>query len=236
MSFSISNVENKFYEVSWTDDLGVCVLSLAFPVQYELILNKTKVELENELKTTLANSSGYLKKVVETDSTVCLPDNCLMSDAVSNYYIESLNTATYHNSQTKQPTFVADDRGHSAANLFQGCIEEVSGYTLDIEQNLYGFNSTHYALPLAKWLAYCQTVDLKVFFAIEEEQSDCLKALLIAQSQDLGFNHMLSLVIPNDFVTNPSCRIKGSLNAYIPTQNIKDLYQEYVKKPKKKIW
>ena len=63
------------------------------------------------------------------------------------------------------------------------------------------------------------------YFAIEDELKDGIKALIIAQSPDLGFNHILSLIIPNDFIDNQHCIFNATLNAYVPTQNIKDLYQ-----------
>ena len=76
---------------------------------------------------------------------------------------------------------------------------------------------------------------LDVYFAVEEEHEDGLRALLIAHSRDLGFNHMMSLLIPDNFVQKRNAILKATLNAYIPTQNVKDLYQQYVAKPKKKI-
>ena len=76
---------------------------------------------------------------------------------------------------------------------------------------------------------------MNLYFAIEEEREDVLKALLIAQNPDLGFNHMLSFIIPNNFVNDKKTVFKVVLNAYIPTQNVKDLYQQYVDKPKKRI-
>ena len=71
--------------------------------------------------------------------------------------------------------------------------------------------------------------------SIEEEREDGLKALLIAESEDLGFNHMFYLVILSDFVSNRDVKIKAKVNAYIPTQNVKDLYQKYVEREKKQI-
>jgi hypothetical protein len=76
---------------------------------------------------------------------------------------------------------------------------------------------------------------MTTYFAVEEEREDGIKALFIAQSRDLGFNHVLSLVIPYDFVINKKCVIKATLNAYIPTQNVAELYKQYVEKPKKKL-
>ena len=42
-------------------------------------------------------------------------------------------------------------------------------------------------------------------------------------------------MIPFDFITNKNCVIKASLNAYVPTQNVAELYKQYVEKPKKKL-
>ena len=61
-----------------------------------------------------------------------------------------------------------------------------------------------------------------------------VKALIIAQSPDLGFNHVLSVIIPEDFIASKNSVLKATMNAYVPTQNVKDLYQQYVDKPKKK--
>lgn len=76
---------------------------------------------------------------------------------------------------------------------------------------------------------------MTTYVAVEEERKDGLKLLLIAQCRDLGFNHMLSIIVPWNFVDNRKSVLKAQLNAYIPTNNVKDLYQQYKQKPKKKI-
>ena len=104
-----------------------------------------------------------------------------------------------------------------------------------MKQNLYGFKYDCFTIPLEKWLGYCKEMKMTTYFAVEEEREDGIKALVIAQSPDLGFNHVLSLIIPFDFITNKNCVIKASLNAYVPTQNVAELYKQYVEKPKKKL-
>lgn len=161
-----------------------------------------------------------------------------MTVPVSNYYVETLNTAAYFREDASGqivPTFSDEDKWHSAANLLLGYVKDVDDYSLYVEQNLYGFKKEQYRVTLKQWLSYCQAMKLETYFAIEEERTDGFKALLIAHSEDLGFNHMLSLIIPDDFVTNRKAVLKATFNAYIPTQNVKDLYQKYVDKPKKKI-
>lgn len=239
MLFSISKTDDKFYEVSWTDSLGQIVLDMVFPMQYELILGKPKVEIEQDIKDELQAinkpfvAKPFANKLATTD------DNCQMSEPNVNYYVKSMNDATYYHAATQNgtlvPTFVENDNWHSAANLFQGVIADVGNRKLYIEQNLYNFQTKQYSVTLAQWLRYCQQMQMTIYFSVEEEREDGLKALIIAQNKDLAFNHMMSLIIPDDFVTNTNCIIKATLNAYIPTQNVKNLYQQYVKKPKKKI-
>ena len=238
MPFEVKRAENKFYEVSWSDSIGNAILDVAFPMQYELLLGKPKAEIEKDFKTELSKERKFTHSTIGYENLIRTEDGCLMTNPSANYYVESINTATYYivseNGDTI-PTFKDTDKWHSAANLFHGIISHVSDYTLYIEQNLYGFKKTQYTVTLEQWLAYCQAMKLKTYFAVEEEREDGLKALLIAQSPDLGFNHMLSIIIPDNFITNCKSIFKATLNAYIPTQNVKDLYKQYVEKTKKRI-
>ena len=146
-AFSIMATDDKYYQVIWTDSSDSVILNMAFPMQYELLLGKPKVQIEKEMKEYLKNFRDYV--------------------------------------------------------------------------------------PLS--VAYCQAMKFDVYFAVEEEREDGLKALLITHSRDLNFNHVLSIIIPENFVCKSNTVFKVVLNAYIPTHNVKDLYQQYVTKPKKKI-
>lgn len=238
MFFTVTKTEDKYYEVAWTDTLGNVILDLAFPMQYELLLGMPKVDIEKSFNLTLAEQHQYEPILTQKESLLQQDSAIYMTDPVSHYYVESLNNARFYHKVSPDsltPIFDDNDKWHSAANLFQGCIDNASDYMLHIEQNLYGFTKKQYTVSLYQWLAYCQAMKLNVYFGIEEEREDGLKALLIAQSKDLGFNHMMSITIPDNFVSNHQAVLKAVLNAYIPTQNVKDLYQQYVKKPKKRI-
>lgn len=236
IGFTMDIMEGKSYKVSWADSTGNMILSLTFPMQYELILGKPKNIIESELKSELMKSPEYVLSRNVPDELEVIEDSCYRTKYSSHYYLESLTTATYYTKDstgTYRPTYNERDKWHSAANLLQGEIRDISGYTLFVKQNLYGFKYDTYTVPLNKWLGYCKEMKMTTYFAVEEEHEDGLKVLVIAQSPDLGFNHILSLIIPEDFVCNKRSVLKASLNAYVPTQNVKDLYQQYVEKPKK---
>lgn len=238
MFFTVTKTEDKFYEVAWTDTLGNVILDLAFPMQYELLLGMPKVDIEKSFNLTLAEPRQYVPVFRKKEILLQQDSIIYITDPVSHYYVESLNNACFYrmaSPDSLSPIFDDNEKWHSAANLFQGCIDNISDYMLHIEQNLYGFTKKQYTVSLYQWLAYCQAMKLNVYFGVEEEREDGLKALLIAQSKDLGFNHMMSIIIPDNFVSNNRAVLKAVLNAYIPTQNVKDLYQQYVKKAKKRI-
>ena len=65
-----------------------------------------------------------------------------------------------------------------------------------------------------------------VYLGVEEEREDGIKVLLLVHSHDLGFHHMLSIVLPWNLVEKPNAVLKAKLNAYIPTHNIMSIYQE----------
>ena len=95
-----------------------------------------------------------------------------------------------------------------------------------IEQSIYGLKTINYIISMQQWLDYCAEWGMKVYFAIEEEREDGLLALVIAECKELGFNHMLSVVIPNKFVTDKNTVMKVRMTSYIPTHNIKDLFHQ----------
>ena len=236
--FSSITSEKKRCVAFWFDTTGQVLLSVAFPLQYELLLGKPKVQLEKTLNAEIKLYNDYHPRQFTTNELQMADDSSWIVPPIHHYYIECLNTAIYLekvDSTTYKPIFHNDDKCHSAANLFQGVLDSISGYQLYVVQNLYGFQQMNYLISLSQWLEYCQAMKFEVYFTIEEERQDGITALLIVHSNELEFNHMMSLCIPNDFVDDPNSVIKATLHAYIPTQNVKDLYQQYVNKPKKKI-
>lgn len=233
--FNINHTNDFFFEISWTEDSRT-LLSMQFPTDYELILGMPKVEIEKKFKSIVLGTKQKERHPAEYEYEL-LQDSIYQSAPTENYYIKNLNTATYYirqDSTSYMPIYSNEYKCYSAANLFQDLIAD-KDYRLHLEQNVYGFNTVTFSIPLEQWLNYCRANSMTIYFAIEEEREDGLKALLIAQSHDLGFNHMMSIIIPDNFVDKPNATLKATLNAFIPTQNVKELYQKITKKPKKKI-
>ena len=236
--FAIRRYEDKGYVVCWTDTTGTVLLSMQFPIQFELLLGKKKEDLEKDFKAELYAYPAEFTPTHPDSTLVAVEDEpgIFQSTPTAHYYLKALNTATYFEQQDGQsrPVYSADSKWHSAANLFQGVIENADSYTLHIEQTLYGFQSQTLTVKLSQWLNYCREQRLTVYFGIEEERKDGLKVLLIAQNRDLGYNHMLSIILPDNFVEKRNAILKATANTYIRTDNVEDLYSDKTKKEKKK--
>ena len=105
-----------------------------------------------------------------------------------------------------------------------------------VEQSVYGMTTINYTIMLSQWLNYCAEWGLKVFFAVEEEREDGILALVIAQSKELGYHHLLSVVIPDKFIGDKNAVLKVRMTPYIPIHNVKDLYQKQSATHKKVNW
>ena len=124
-----------------------------------------------------------------------------------------------------QPYFSATHLDYAVANLFHGLIDKAD-YRMYVEQSVYGLKTINYTISLRQWLDYCAEWGMNIYFGVEEQREDGLLALVIAENNELGFNHMLSVVVPDKLVTDKNAVLKVRLTPYIPTHNVKNLFQK----------
>jgi hypothetical protein len=234
MPLSIS-LFDRYYEVKWQRQEEPFV-TIVFPAQYDLLLGKQKDEALNTLKESIIAAPDRSLAIIVPDSLTMIDDSIWQSKK-EHFELESLNDAIYYNKvrEDYQPVFDTTHLDYSAANLFHGLLAD-KDYRMYVEQSVYGMKTINYSLSLQQWLNYCAHLCMKIFFAVEEQREDGLLAVVIAQSRELGFNHLLSVVIPDKFITDQNAVLKVRLSPYIPTHNVKDLYQKESANHKKIIW
>lgn len=229
------SLTDNFYIVSWTKASNPFI-TIVFPAQFDLIFGMSQEKAQKQLKEVIYNVQPQTIALTTPNDLVEKDGNIFISQ---NSYFEqkSLNDASYYYriGDDYTPIFNADHKDYSAANLFHGLIP-TNSYHLYIEQSIYGTKKATYTITLSQWLDYCTWMGLKTYFSVEEERKDGLLAFVLVHSTDFNFNHILSVVIPDNFITNPRAVLKAKLNSYIPTHNIKDLYQQETKKHKRIQW
>ena len=234
MPFSIS-LFDRYYEVKWERN-SLPFITLVFPAQYDLLLGMQKDEAVNQLKDAIVSAPSR-KDSVNVPHDLQLLSGSIWQQKTEHFELESLNDAIYYNKVRDRfvPVFDALQLEYSAVNLFHGLFPQAD-YRMYVEQSVYGMKTINYSLTLQQWLNYCAQLKLKIFFAVEEVREDGLLAIVLAQSKELGFNHLLSVVIPDKFVTDQNAVLKVRMTPYIPTHNVKNLYQQETRNHKKKVW
>lgn len=228
-------LHDRYYEVEWMKPDSSFV-TVVFPAQYDLLFGKQQEELKNSFRNAVLAAPDSISPKVVPSSLNLLEDSILMTTPDS-FELKSLNDALYYNKVREDtiPVFNSSHLEYSAANLFHGLIDSVD-YRMYVEQAVYGLTTISYTLSLRHWLNYCTQLGLKVFFALEEQREDGILAFVLAQSRELGFNHLLSVVIPDKFITDQNAVFKVRLTPYIPTHNVKNLYKQETGNHKKKKW
>ena len=235
MPFSI-NLLDRYYEVNWmkADEPFVTIV---FPAQYDLLLGLQKDEALKQFKDAILAAPQRtiaIENPVRFRNTEAIHYHQTKGDTLE---LASLSDALYYNKVREEyhPVFNNEYLAYSAANLFHGLIPDAN-YRMYVEQSVYGMTTINYTISLSQWLNYCAEWGLKVFFAVEEEREDGILALVIAQSKELGYHHLLSVVIPDKFVTDKNAVLKVRMTPYIPVHNVKDLYQKQSATRKKVKW
>ena len=232
--FSIA-LHDRYYEVQWMQQEKPFV-TIVFPAQYDLLLGMQQKEAQQRLKEKIQRAPTYVSDIEIPSDLQPISTGTYMSKKEI-YELESLNDAVYYKKAGEgwQPVFDDAQLEQSAANLFHGLIP-FADYRMYVEQSVYGMKTISYSITLSQWLNYCAELGIKVFFGIEEQRKDGLLAIVLAQSKELGFNHLLSVVIPDKFVNDKNVVLKVRLTPYIPSHNVKDLYQKEMKNHKKNVW
>lgn len=234
--FTLNRIEDRYFEVTWREEEKVNV-TILFPVSFELLLGKTKADIEKGIESEI-KASGQLKRMVipSKDQLIPLSDGVFHTNPRQHYELESLNDCCYYieDSLGKFHLLKAQDKlEFSVLNMMHYCPQQ--DYTIEVEQNVYGFKQQHFTMQLSQWLSYCKSKNITIYAAMEEELADVLKILVVAECKELAFNHMLSIYVPKDCLSNSSKAWKAQMNAYIPTHNVKNLYQQYQKRAKREI-
>ena len=233
--FSIT-FHDKYYEVNWVQ-ADAPLVTVVFPAQYDLILGLSQKDIQEHTREYIIAASPRDSTLSQPDDVQPFGDNLLICKHAF-MELQSLTDATYYYNKVYaegyRPVFDVSHQEQSAANLFAGLIRN-RDYRLYVEQAAY-LHTITYTISLQQWLNYCAEQALRVFFAVEEVREDGILALVIAHDDELNYNHMLSVVIPDKFVELDGCTLKAKMTPFIPTHNIKNLYQQYTQSNKKKQW
>lgn len=212
------NYDKRKYVATWTRN-GQSILSVTFPVEYELISGENKIEAENNLKADIQNTS--LKGVRPKTA----PDVHYINEKFSNRLYKKKGELLF---SERHPA-------ETVSNMLLS-METKGDYNVKITQLSYGFRKLVFTVPLRQWIAFCQNNGCLLYIGIEDINADGdVSAVVIAVNEEENYNHVLTITIPSETIRNQKGTLDARLYPYVPTHNVLSLFATYKKSNPKTI-
>ena len=207
------NYDKHQYLVTWNRK-DTTILSVSFPVEYELISGENKIEAEDNLLSDIRTT----KVVVPTEKPVVKKEHYLSKDFTNRLYL-SKGELVLNNRHPLE----------SAANMMLS-LQTEGNFLINITQLSYGFKKTVFEVPLKQWIAFCLNQGCELYFGVENlSDNSQVDGVVIAVNTAENYNHVLTFRIPSEVIEAKSGTIEASLYPYVPTHNVLNLFAAYKK-------
>ena len=222
--FSLTRYNNQGYEAVWTYDSTI--LRMVFPIQYELILGKTRRELEQSMEEAIwdAKDTGNVTDLVLEP----LSDSAIYCTTPQQHYqIPEMTNTCFYRKDSGGYYLVMDTNyiEYSIRNIVLSPSE--FNPLISVTQLLYGLKKKEYTMTLEQWHTYCRQENLTVYVGLKTETVGYYEVVIIAENNDLAYTHMLTMSIPHSFLNDEKAVWKAKVRSFIPTHNIKNMYKQY---------
>lgn len=212
--------DQHHYRATWNRN-GRAILSVFFPVEFELISGENKIEAENNLMTD----------VQQTPIPTRVEQQRLVDGAT--YLSKDFSNRLYR----ANGSLVISKRHpvESAANMMLS-LEAAKDYSINITQICYGFKKTVFSAPLQQWIAFCRNHGCELYFGVEHISDDGnVEAVVLAVNEQENYNHVLTVNVPSQVIDQRKGAVEARLYPYVPVHNMADLFAAYRKSTPKAI-
>lgn len=225
--------DERNYTVSWNRQ-GETSCSMNFPADYALLHGSEMIENERRLSGQIlrhkVRSDSVLPVVIREQLMPTWQNNYFILSGQS-YYIDKLNTNLYYERTSDRGDefqLVYNEKYplESLANLFTTTWVPNS-FTLDVTLCKYGNSKESFQVPLTQWTDYCLQQGCKPYFGVISYDGQTAVCSIIMRNAPCGYNHILKASIPMNQFMERKGLITARLFAYVPTYNIKYLFEEF---------
>lgn len=210
--------DKRNYVATWNRN-GQPILSVSFPVEYELISGENKIEAENNLMADIKNTSL----------------NGVKAKTASN--VHYINDKFSNRLYKKKGELLFSDRhpAETVSNMLLS-MDAKGDYDIKVTQLSYGFRKLVFNVPLRQWIAFCQNNGCQLYVGIEDINVDGdVSAVVIAVNEAENYNHVLTVTVPSEAIQAQKGSLEARLYPYVPTHNVLSLFATYKKSNPKTI-
>ena len=217
------NSNESSFTISWNGG------EISFPKDFHLISGMNKKESDAFFHKQLMAYCSSNQKQVENRIPVAVPTDSAsyVVDKGDYYIVREMNSNRYYlnlGNDKLCPLYSEKYASESVVNLFQELLR--NNFTIDINQNIYNYKRLNYTLPLSTFTNYCKSEGCRTYVGIESENDTTVKAAVVYRNDFFEYNHLLYVEIDRKTLREQKGSFKGILYCYIPTHNLKNLFQD----------
>ncbi len=207
------NYDNHRYQATWSRN-DLTLLSVSFPVEYELISGENKIEAEDNLAGDIRNT-----EVVVPEGKPVVKNSHYLSEVITNrLYLSKgkLVASSNHPAET-------------VANMMLS-LQAEGDYQISVTQLSYGFKKTVFEVPLKQWIAFCQGQGCELYFGIEKmAENGTIDCVVMAVNTAENYNHVMTVQVPSELLEAKGGKMEARLYPYVPTHNVLNMFSAYRK-------
>lgn len=238
---SIENREDKLYIVKW-QRAGKDVAVIGIPIEYELLNNDTRRNMERDFVRHLKESNPINRRpepVIVNEEDLCLYGiEDLFVLPGKSYIVSLLNQNIYYkltsiheavdtvinnkpvtiNAEAILPMIVNDPEypAETFANLLNCDDSSLPEVNMELDFHMSNYHRELVSMPLSQFKAYCRQQGCAFYFACDGVKGDVIRGVLFASNLPKGYNHLLSLRIDKFQLCSSSPTVKADVYLYIP--------------------
>ncbi|MBR2238194.1 MAG: hypothetical protein IJ887_10035 [Prevotella sp.] len=223
---SVSNYDDRLYILSWLRD-SVIVAQAAIPIDYELLNNDSRRNMERDFVRQLADFAGEQAEVKPTSSSTAVvneDDLCLYGTEGlfviygETYILDELNQNVYYTLDDVSPTIVVDSchPAETLADMMMATDESVPDITLTLDFHLSDYSRQRLSLSFRQLKDFCHQRGCKLYFACRELTDKLIRGTLIVSNRLRGYNHLVSINMPREQLTATRPEAVANVYLYIP--------------------
>ena len=233
----VSNVEDKFYEVTWRHN-DQEVVSVNFPINYELLANSNRKAILEKFVAALREFRADELFCLPVDTTNLEPykDGGILVHKGESYTVASINSNTYFRQEDGKTVWLSDKK-HPAETLANRLLSPGSfrgDPTMSITCFLYNHRKEVVRTTLNNWLTFCRNNGCKPYYGFESNSQGSIIATLFMRNRESGYDHIVTVECSQDSLDDEHLQIEATAYLYAPSSNVSDLFYETSKPSQKK--
>lgn len=232
---TIENLQEKFYRVKWTRN-NTPVVVVSFPVDYELLANSNRKEMElnfirdlKHYKDTLPIvPKDYSSQMAPTDNpdVFVVPGSSYIIDAINSNRYLALSTKKAKKEKTRELKLLFDRKSphESLANTMVEYDMPLEGAKVALEFVLGNYKRDTVTLALRDWTSFCLKQGCTPYFGFEENDKGTLTGTLIMSNKQSGYDHIVAVRATEDELFAEQPLVHAKVYLFTPSTNVRNLF------------